>query len=106
MSNPHFAPSEPSTAVEKAVEKLKAKLTPKEQREFKACTLKDVLQTVDEIQERQGNQKNLRGLAKIQSFLEAMEQYRTVVEAFLNCTPFLGYVWVRSLHSLGSWIRS
>ncbi|KAL9608549.1 MAG: hypothetical protein Q9167_006625 [Letrouitia subvulpina] len=40
-------------------------------------------------------------MARVQSFLEAMDQYRKVVEAFLNCTPFLGYVWVAD-----TWVKS
>lgn len=39
----------------------------------------------------------MRNMARIQAFLEGMDDYRKVVEAFLNCTPFLGYVWVGSL---------
>ena len=36
----------------------------------------------------------MRNMARIQVFLEGMDEYRKVVEAFLNCTPFMGYVWV------------
>ena len=36
----------------------------------------------------------MRDMARIQAFLEGMDEYRKVVEAFLNCTPFMGYVWV------------
>jgi hypothetical protein len=84
----------PSTSFQRAVEKFTKSLTIKQRQEFTVCSLDDVHQTVVTVQERRGDQKDMRNMARLQAFLEAMDQYRKVVEAFLNCTPFLGYVWV------------
>lgn len=84
----------PSTSFQRAVDKFTKGLTVKQRQEFAGCSLNDVRQTVVTVQEKRGNQKNMRNMARLQAFLEAMEQYGKVVEAFLNCTPFLGYIWV------------
>jgi hypothetical protein len=84
----------PSTSFQRAVDKFNKSLTVKQRQEFSVCSLEDVRQTIVTIQEKQGSQKKMRNMARIQAFLEAMEQYGKVVEVFLNCTPFLGYIWV------------
>jgi hypothetical protein len=86
----------PSTSFQRAVDKFTKSLTVKQRQEFAVCSLQDVHEAIVTIQEERGSQKNLRGMTRIQAFLEAMEQYRKAVEPFLNCTPFLGYVWVWS----------
>jgi hypothetical protein len=84
----------PSTSFQRAVDKFTKSLTDKQRQEFAVCSLNDVRQSVVTVQERRGSQKTMRNMARLQAFLEAMEQYGKVVELFLNCTPFLGYVWV------------
>ncbi|KAL8707590.1 MAG: hypothetical protein Q9220_007431 [cf. Caloplaca sp. 1 TL-2023] len=85
--------SEPSLTFHRAVEKFTKTLTAKQKDGFDVCKLQDVYDVVQTIQTRRGNEKTLRNMARLKSFLEAMDQYRLVVEAFLNCTPFMGYVW-------------
>src|SRR5438034_3610501 len=92
MKDPSTGP--PSTIFQRAVDKFTKSLTARQRQEFAMCSLDDVRQTVMTLQEKRGSQKNMRDMARVQAFLEAMEQYGKVVEAFLNCTPFLGYVWV------------
>lgn len=87
----------PSPIFQRAVDKFTGSLGVKKREEFAACSLDDVQRTVMTVQNRRGSQKEMRNMARLQAFLEAMDQYRKVVEAFLNCTPFLGYVWVWSL---------
>jgi len=84
----------PSTSFQRAVDKFTKSLTVKQRQEFAVCSLDDVRQAVVTLQEKRGSQKKMRNMARLQAFLEAMDQYRKVVEAFLNCTPFLGYIWV------------
>lgn len=83
-----------SISFQNATDKFTKSLTAQQRQEFAACSLDDVRQSIVNIQEKRGNQKIMRNMARIQAFLEAMDQYRKVVESFLNCTPFLGYVWV------------
>ena len=87
-----------SASFQRALEKFTKNLTEKQRREFSSCTLEHVHHTISVIQHNRGNQKNMRDMARIESFLEAMDQLGKVVEVFLNCTPFLGYVWVCSSH--------
>ena len=84
----------PSAIFQRAIEKFTRNLSPKQRQEFQACTLEDVIQEVQMIQERRGNQRALRGMARLQKFIEAMKQYGEIVNVLLNSTPFLGYVWV------------
>jgi hypothetical protein len=84
----------PSASFQRAVDKFTTSLSVKQRQEFAGCSLEDVCHTIATIQEKRGGPKNMRNMARMQGFLEAMEQYRQVVEPFLNCTPFLGYIWV------------
>ena len=81
---------------EKAAERFKSVLTEKQRENFATCSLQDVYQSINDIQQSQGNRNALRDIARVRAFLEGMDEYRKVVEAFLNCTPFMGYVWVRT----------
>lgn len=83
-----------STCFQRASEKFAMSLTDKQRQDFIGCSLEDVRQTVKDLQKEREDRKKMRNMARLQAFLEAMDQYRKVVEAFLNCTPFLGYVWV------------
>jgi hypothetical protein len=89
----------PSVAFRRASEKFIDNLTADQKRDFPKCSLEDVRQTVEALQKKRGDEKRMRNMDRLRVFLEGMEQYRHVVQAFLNCTPFLGYVWVRYLRS-------
>jgi hypothetical protein len=94
MSTKEPSTGTPGISFQRAVDKFTRNLTVKQRQEFAVCSLEDVHEAIVTIQEKRGSQKNMRSMARIQAFLEAMEQYRKAVEPFLNCTPFLGYVWV------------
>ena len=84
----------PSRSFQRALDKFIKGLTINQRQEFPICTLEDVHQTIMTIQEKRGSQKAMRNMSRIQAFLEALDQYGKVMETFLNCTPFLGYIWV------------
>jgi site-specific recombinase XerD len=96
----------PSISFQRAVEKFSRNLSEKQQKEFAATTLEDVQNIIDTIQRDHGSRKKLRHMARIQAFLEAMEQYGKVVEVFLNSTIFLGYVWVSTAPKKRDWKRT
>ena len=96
MSTVQLSRTALTSSFQRAVDKFEKNLTPKQKLEFPTCTLESVRQDVITIQERRGNQKTMRNMARIQKFLEAMDQYGRVVDALLNSTPFLGYIWVGS----------
>ena len=89
--------SEPGTMFQRASEMFVESLTEKQKRDFRECSLEDIRKEIDRMQEQRGNSRSLRNMARLEKFLEGMDQYRKVVEDFLNCTPFLGYVWVCQL---------
>ena len=83
-----------SVSFQRALEKCNKNLSPRQRQEFQAATLEDLIQEVKKIQERRGSQRELRSMARLQRFIEAMKQYGELVNVFLNSTPFLGYIWV------------
>jgi ABC-type sugar transport system ATPase subunit len=94
----------PAAAIDEALSKFRARLTLKEQAEFQSTTLKDVRNTIVRIQHDQDNTKSMRDMARIQSFLEAMEQLSEVIEVFLNVSNFVAFVWgpIKFLLQVGS----
>jgi hypothetical protein len=91
----------PSNSFQKAADKFAQSLPDKQRQKFAASSLEDLRQTVATVQEEQEVTKDMRAMARIQGFLEAMDQYRQVIEPFLNSTPFLGYIWVCMYHKNG-----
>jgi hypothetical protein len=75
------------------VASFRSRLTKAELDEFKFCSLKDVQQTIVDIQARQDKRRETRNLSRIRGFLEAMTQFGTVVEVFLNTSEILAFVW-------------
>src|ERR1035438_3528642 len=88
-------PLEPPIAddFQQAVANFSLRLTKKEAEDFKFCTLDDLRTAINAIQEDQGKRREMMNLARIQEFLEAMEQYGKVIEVFLNASSILCFVW-------------
>ena len=72
---------------------FKTRLTPKEQDDFQFATLEDVRKTIARIQNEQESLKEMMNMSRIQSFLEAMEQFGKVIEVFLNASNFVAFIW-------------
>jgi len=72
---------------------FKTRLTAEERDEFQFTTLDDVRSVIARIQADQGSQKSMLNLNRLQSFLEAMDQFSNVIEVFLNTSQFVGFVW-------------
>ncbi|PMD14292.1 hypothetical protein NA56DRAFT_393481 [Hyaloscypha hepaticicola] len=75
------------------VASFRSRLTKAELDDFKFCSLKDVQQTIVDIQARQDKRRETKNLSRILGFLEAMTQFGTVVEVFLNTSEILAFVW-------------
>jgi hypothetical protein len=73
--------------------KFKKRLTPKEQDDFQFTTLEDVQREITRIQNEQESLKAMMNMSRIQSFLEAMDQFSKVIEVFLNVSEFVAFVW-------------
>ena len=64
-------------------------------------SIEDVYNATDDIQRKQGESQMLRNLAKIQPYLECLNQYATVLDTIVQVKPeILALIWVRSLTSL------
>src|SRR5437016_3605034 len=72
---------------------FKKRLTQKEQDDFQFTTLEDVRKVIARIQHEQDGLKTMMNLPRIQSFLEAMDQFSRVIEVFLNASDFVAFVW-------------
>lgn len=97
-----------SESFQQVVERFTRRLTKEELKDFKFASLDDVLGSVESIQVEQGKRKSMMNLTRIKRFLEAMRQYGTIVEVFLNASSLLCFVWgpmkfclmVRTPHTL------
>jgi hypothetical protein len=72
---------------------FKKRLTPKEQDDFSFSTLEDVRKEIASIQSEQGSQRMMMNMTRLQSFLEAMDQFGKVIEVFLNTSEFVAFIW-------------
>jgi hypothetical protein len=69
------------------------RLTKQELADFQFTSLNDVLLAAEGIQTEQGRRKDMMNLTRIRRFLEAMDQYGSVIEVFLNTSNILCFVW-------------
>lgn len=72
---------------------FKKRLTPKEEEDFQFATLQDVHNAINRIQKEQAARYEMMNMARIQSFLEGMDQFGKVIEVFLNTSEFVAFVW-------------
>jgi hypothetical protein len=73
---------------------FKTRLTDQEKSTFQVTTLKDLHITIETIQRQQASDKRLRGMQRLEVFLEGMKEYDKVIQVFVNSTPLLAFVWV------------
>jgi hypothetical protein len=76
-----------------ALSSFKKRLTQKERDDFSRSTLEDVRKEIARIQSDHGSQKTMMNMTRLQSFLEAMDQFGQVIEVFLNASVFVGVIW-------------
>jgi hypothetical protein len=72
---------------------FKARLTLKELKDFEIISFQDVQKTILHIQDVQETKKSMMHMIRIQSFLEAMNEFSKVVEIFLNVSNFVAFIW-------------
>ncbi|KAI1389343.1 uncharacterized protein F4822DRAFT_197847 [Hypoxylon trugodes] len=60
----------------------------------KACTVDDIWAYTAKLQVEQGHERRLRGLQKIQPYLERLQEYAGVIEVFVQVKPdILALIW-------------
>lgn len=72
---------------------FKKRLRPEEEAQFEFTTLNELEKAVNNIQERQRKSKTAQNLNRIKPFLQAMAQYKDIIEVFLNTSTMLCFVW-------------
>jgi hypothetical protein len=82
-----------STGFERALKNFESRLTPNERAQFNATSLDDLKVTILSIQADQRSRKQMMNMSRVKSFLEAMEQFGTVIEVFFNVNNILAFVW-------------
>jgi hypothetical protein len=86
----------PVTIFHRSLDRFKIGLSDREMEDFELTSLDEVHNVVLEIQKEHASERRMQNMTRIESFLEGMEQYGSVVEVFLNTSSFLAFVWVSS----------
>jgi hypothetical protein len=76
-----------------AFDNFKKRLKPEEEVKFAVTSLNDLELAVKDLQERQRKTKTAQNLKRIEPFLQAMEQYKEIIEVFLNASSLLCFIW-------------
>lgn len=84
----------PIAPFERAVAQFKMGLKKRDQENFKKTTLNDLKQCIGDLQQKQHASRRLKGLTRIQPFIEAMEQFGKVIAVFANTNEIVAFVWV------------
>ena len=84
----------PSTIFHRSLDRFKISLTDREKEDFELTSLDEVHSVVLQIQKEHASERKMQNMARIQAFLEGMEQYGNVIEIFLNVSVFVAFVWV------------
>jgi hypothetical protein len=87
----------PQDVIESAFAKLKQSVSEEDAHEFDTTELKDVWLAVRSIQSEQKKRQSAQNLRRIEPFLRGIEKYSKVIEVLCNGTPYMPYVWVRTL---------
>ena len=83
-----------SRIFEDALSDFKTSLSKKELAQFQCVDFKDVEDTIKNIERDQKGKKKMQNIARIKPFLDAMNQYGKIVEAFFNSSNIIVYIWV------------
>ena len=72
---------------------FKKRLKPDERTNFGFTKLNDLELAMKDLQEKQRKSKTAQNLTRIQPFLQAMMQYKEIIEVYLNTSSLLCFVW-------------
>lgn len=78
---------------DKALDEFRDRVGEKEYRDFQSADLHKLKRELNKLQQDQRKPKSLRNLRRLESFMKAFEQFGSVVEVFLNCSPIVCFVW-------------
>jgi hypothetical protein len=81
------------TSFQAALTRFQNRLTGKDLMEFKATTYDKLCHEIALLQQEQESLKSMMNLSRLQSFIEAMDQFGKVIEIFLNVSDVVAFVW-------------
>lgn len=94
-----MAPSTESARalIEAAFTRFEKSVSSEDARAFKSTTLQDVRLAAISIQKEQRQRGLLQNMKRIEPLLKGIEIYSKPLDVLCNGTPFLSWVWVRTL---------
>jgi hypothetical protein len=97
-----------SASLESSLNSYRSRLTKKEDDEFRSTTLGAVKAEILQIQEQRGKEKKMMNFTRIETFLNAMDEWERVVAGFADTTCFAGFIWgpVKALLQVSSAVYS
>ncbi|RAR00183.1 C2H2 domain-containing protein [Stemphylium lycopersici] len=83
----------PGIAFTQAITKFRARLKGQDLVNFKNTTFDELCKEILKLQREQERRGTVMNLSRIQSFLEAMNQFGKVIEIFLNVSEAVAFIW-------------
>jgi hypothetical protein len=83
----------PGDAFSNALNIFRNKLTGQQLTDFKNTTYDSLCNDMTAMQDGQNKRKEMMDMCRIQSFLEAMNQFGKVIEIFLNVSEAVAFIW-------------
>ncbi|KAM5350993.1 hypothetical protein ACJ41O_003716 [Fusarium nematophilum] len=85
--------SSSSTSFEKSLELFRKELSNDQLQEFNSANLKDLNDSIQDVQAKLGRDKRLCNFKRLEKFLSAMEHVEKLVTIFLNVHEVVAFVW-------------
>lgn len=89
-------PQQLPPVMEAALVRLKKASSAEDQRQFKNTDLRDVWNSVRDIEKETQKRKFLRGIGRVEPLLKAIANYSPALDTLANGTPYLPWIWVSS----------
>lgn len=91
--------SECSMSFRKAIDvfKTRSDLSTKQLLDMQMTSLPDLQNALAQLQSKQQSSRTMRYMKRLQPFLEAMEQYSSVINIFANTSDIVAFIWVGRL---------
>jgi hypothetical protein len=83
----------PTEAFTKALDAFRRRLSEEELSKFKNTTYESLVAELVQLQQKQEKNKEMVNMARIQAFLEGMQQLGKTIEVFLNVHEVVCFIW-------------
>ena len=87
-----------SSSFEAAFERLQRSVNHSDKIDFQSTTIEQVWTAARNIEKVQRKRRATQNLRRIEPLLQALEKYSKPLESALNGTPYLPWIWVRTLN--------